>query len=93
MLEFLYALCIGILIAAFALLVRENNRLEQKVSKLSTSLNKAEEGLKELSEKIAEAYDVMEAQAKQEKRMFEGLNSIMDYDIGVARKAAGYGGE
>lgn len=91
--EFLYALCIGLLIAAFAFLLRQNNRMEQKVSKLSASLHKTEEEVKELSEKISEAYDVMEAQAKQEKRMFEGLSSIMDYDIGVARKAAGYGGE
>lgn len=93
MLEFLYALCIGLLIATCVLLVRRSNRLEQKVSKLSAALHKAEGEVKELSEKISEAYDVMEAQAKQEKRMFEGLNSIMDYDIGVARKAAGHGGE
>lgn len=41
----------------------------------------------ELKEKASDAYEVVETQAKKEKRLFDGINAIMDYDLETARKA------
>lgn len=50
-------------------------------------IQESEKRLSALEEKVSDAYETVEAQAKKEKLLFDGISSIMDYDIGVARKA------
>jgi len=56
---------------------------------LDKRVHAATERMSTLEEKVSDAYETVEAQAKKEKLLFDGINSIMDYDIGVARKAVG----
>lgn len=50
-------------------------------------IQESEKRLSVLEEKVSDAYETVEAQAKKEKLLFDGISSIMDYDVGVARKA------
>lgn len=86
MLEISFA-CIGVLIVVCILLAVRVNHLERTAESAEKRLDSAETGLSALEEKVSEAYETVEAQAKKEKLLFDGINSIMDYDIGVARKA------
>lgn len=61
--------------------------LEQKDTMFRDLLHDLNRKIHSVEGKVSEAYETVEAQAKQEKLLFDGINSIMDYDIGVARKA------
>lgn len=54
---------------------------------LDKRVHAATERMSTLEEKVSDSYEIVEAQAKKEKLLFDGISSIMDYDIGVARKA------
>lgn len=56
-------------------------------------IQESEKRLSALEEKVSDAYETVEAQAKKEKLLFDGISSIMDYDIATARKAVNSVGE
>ncbi len=93
MAEGIVCACFCVLVLAGILLASRLHHLEKELEKMKETLHILRWDLSALNEKVSEAYDVAEAQAKQEKLMFDGLNSIMDYDISAARKAVRNDGE
>lgn len=65
----------------------DSNLLSKGIGAVTEDLSSLEDAVRKLDEKVSDAYEVVESQAKKEKLMFDGLTSIMDYDINTARKA------
>lgn len=85
-------LAVLLLCAALRRAMRELDTFRDTVNRLVLAQYDQKKKLTELEDKITEAYDTAQAQAKQEKRMFDGLNSILDYDVNAARKAVNFHG-
>lgn len=60
---------------------------EDDLHRLTAGLQKLEVRVSGVEGELNDANEVMEAQARQEKALFDGINSIMDYDVTTARKA------
>lgn len=65
----------------------DSKLLSKEISAVAEDVTTLAEDFRKLDEKVSDAYEVVENQAKKEKLMFDGLTSIMDYDVNTARKA------
>lgn len=65
----------------------DSRLLSKEISSLAEEFSMLVETVRQLDEKVSDAYEVAEAQAKNEQRIFDGLTSIMDYGVETARKA------
>lgn len=65
----------------------DSNLLSKEIAAVAEDVTTLAEDFRKLDEKVSDAYEVVETQAKKEKLMFDGLTSIMDYDVNMARKA------
>ncbi len=88
------SLCLILVTVRAYLLERRIGQLEDEVSEsraqaacLSAGVHELFQEVSAIKETVSDACGAMELQAKKEQQLFEGINSIMDYDVGVARKA------
>lgn len=65
----------------------DGNLLSKEIASVAEDVSALEELVRDLDEKVSDACEAAETQSKKEKLMFDGLTSIMDYDINTARKA------
>lgn len=65
----------------------DSKLLSKEIAAVAEDVTTLVEDFRKLDEKVSDAYEVVETQAKKEKLMFDGLTSIMDYDVNTARKA------
>lgn len=88
-------LAVTIVVLGGLILFLDDKRREQQaeLNRIQSILFDKDQELKAVKREINGLAESVKVRDQQEAKLFEGVNSILNYDISTARKAAGHHGE